>query len=66
MTNSAPGSRQAASAVAVWVGLLTLYFVWGSTYIGIKVAVESIPAVPHGRGPVPPRRAAPARLEPVA
>ena len=37
------------SALAVWVGLLTLYFVWGSTYIGIKVSVESIPAVPHGR-----------------
>lgn len=30
--------------MAVWVGLLTLYFVWGSTYIGIKVAVETIPA----------------------
>jgi drug/metabolite transporter (DMT)-like permease len=42
MTNGA--SRPAASTVAVWVGLLTLYFVWGSTYIGIKVAVESIPA----------------------
>jgi drug/metabolite transporter (DMT)-like permease len=50
MTNSAPGSRQAASAIAVWVGLLTLYFVWGSTYIGIKVAVESIPAFLMGAG----------------
>ena len=26
MTNPQPGTRQAASAVAVWVGLLTLYF----------------------------------------
>jgi drug/metabolite transporter (DMT)-like permease len=28
----------------VWLGLLVLYFVWGSTYLGIKVSVESIPA----------------------
>lgn len=28
---------------AVWAGLLTLYFVWGSTYIAIAVAVDSIP-----------------------
>jgi drug/metabolite transporter (DMT)-like permease len=48
MTNSA--SRPAASALAVWVGLLTLYFVWGSTYVGIKVAVESIPAFLMGSG----------------
>lgn len=27
----------------VWAGLLVLYFVWGSTYIGIAIAVESIP-----------------------
>lgn len=48
MTNSP--SRPAASALAVWVGLLTLYFVWGSTYVGIKVAVESIPAFIMGSG----------------
>jgi drug/metabolite transporter (DMT)-like permease len=48
MTNSA--ARPAASALAVWVGLLTLYFVWGSTYVGIKVAVESIPAFLMGSG----------------
>lgn len=27
----------------IWVGLLTLYLVWGSTYLGIRVAVETIP-----------------------
>lgn len=48
MTNSA--TRPVASALAVWVGLLTLYFVWGSTYVGIKVAVESIPAFLMGSG----------------
>lgn len=35
--------RAAAGPFAVWAGLLTLYLVWGSTYIGIRVAVETIP-----------------------
>jgi drug/metabolite transporter (DMT)-like permease len=35
--------RSFASPVAVWAGLLTLYFVWGSTYIGIRLGVETIP-----------------------
>ena len=33
----------AASPLAIWAGLLTLYFVWGSTYIGIRLGVETIP-----------------------
>lgn len=28
---------------SVWLGLITIYLVWGSTYLGIAVAVESIP-----------------------
>ncbi|MBA2701913.1 MAG: hypothetical protein H0U58_09465, partial [Chloroflexi bacterium] len=28
---------------ALWLGLLILYIVWGSTYLGISVAVETIP-----------------------
>ena len=27
----------------IWLGLLVLYVVWGSTYLGIAVAVETIP-----------------------
>jgi drug/metabolite transporter (DMT)-like permease len=27
----------------VWIALLIVYFVWGSTYLGIKIAVETIP-----------------------
>ncbi len=27
----------------IWVGMLVLYLVWGSTYLGIAVAVETIP-----------------------
>jgi drug/metabolite transporter (DMT)-like permease len=42
MTSTA-SRRATASPLAVWVGLATLYFVWGSTYIGIKLAVDSIP-----------------------
>jgi drug/metabolite transporter (DMT)-like permease len=34
---------RAASAVLVWTAILILYVVWGSTYLAIRVAVESIP-----------------------
>jgi drug/metabolite transporter (DMT)-like permease len=27
----------------IWVGLLILYFVWGSTYLGIAIAIDTIP-----------------------
>lgn len=36
-------SRARASRALVWVGLLVLYLVWGSTYLGIRIAVETIP-----------------------
>jgi drug/metabolite transporter (DMT)-like permease len=32
-----------ASRSPIWLGLLVLYVVWGSTYLGIAVAVETIP-----------------------
>jgi drug/metabolite transporter (DMT)-like permease len=35
--------RSSAGPVAIWLGLLTIYFVWGSTYVGIRLADESIP-----------------------
>jgi drug/metabolite transporter (DMT)-like permease len=38
----APRAR-AASPVLVWTAILILYVVWGSTYLGIRVAVETIP-----------------------
>jgi drug/metabolite transporter (DMT)-like permease len=28
---------------AIWLGLLVLYVVWGSTYLGIAIAVDTIP-----------------------
>lgn len=35
-------SRPPASALAVWTGLIVLYLVWGSTYLGMKVAMDSL------------------------
>jgi drug/metabolite transporter (DMT)-like permease len=35
--------RGHASPLAIWGGMFILYFVWGSTYIGIRLADESIP-----------------------
>src|SRR5919204_6298761 len=32
-----------APARRVWAALGVVYFVWGSTYLGIKVAVETLP-----------------------
>lgn len=35
--------RPTASPLATWAGIIVLYVVWGSTYLGIKVAVETVP-----------------------
>lgn len=31
----------------IWIALLALYIVWGSTYLGIKVSIETIPPFFH-------------------
>lgn len=36
-------TRSNASPLAIWAGILVLYIVWGSTYLAIKVAIETIP-----------------------
>jgi drug/metabolite transporter (DMT)-like permease len=38
-----PESRLPPRRLLLWAGLLVLYVVWGSTYLGIRIAVESIP-----------------------
>ena len=39
-----PSSAAAkASPVLIWAAILILYVVWGSTYLAIRVAVETIP-----------------------
>jgi len=42
LTQSAgrPGS---GTDVRVWLGLVTVYLLWGSTYLGIKYSIETIP-----------------------
>src|SRR6186713_2686980 len=39
---------QAAPAWQVWAALLIVYVVWGSTYLGIRVVVETMPALISG------------------
>ncbi|HJW21236.1 MAG TPA: EamA family transporter [Candidatus Limnocylindrales bacterium] len=36
-------TRRYATGLPVWLALGTVYLVWGSTYLGIAVAIESIP-----------------------
>jgi drug/metabolite transporter (DMT)-like permease len=31
------------SKIKIWIALLTVYFFWGTTYLGIRFAVETIP-----------------------
>ena len=38
-----PPASAATRGAPVWIGLLVLYLVWGSTYLGISIAVETIP-----------------------
>ena len=37
------GSRAPAASILSWIALLTVWFVWGSTFLGIRVAVQAIP-----------------------
>ncbi len=41
----APASRRAPSALSLWANMLVIYVVWGSTYFGIAIAIES-PGMP--------------------
>jgi drug/metabolite transporter (DMT)-like permease len=35
--------HKSASPLAVWAGIIVLYLVWGSTYLGMKLAIETVP-----------------------
>lgn len=43
MQAGTPTKLQPAPAWQVWLALWTVYIVWGSTYLGIRVVVESAP-----------------------
>ncbi|MFN8631615.1 MAG: EamA family transporter [Chloroflexota bacterium] len=36
-------SKRPVSPLAIWIGIVTLWVVWGSTYLAIRVAVGSLP-----------------------
>jgi drug/metabolite transporter (DMT)-like permease len=38
-------TQRTASPLAIWAGIVVLYLVWGSTYLAIRVAVVTIPAI---------------------
>ncbi|MGH2723389.1 MAG: drug/metabolite exporter YedA [Actinomycetota bacterium] len=40
---SAPDRQRAARPAAIWGALAAVYVVWGSTYLAIRVAVETLP-----------------------
>ncbi|MDQ6874501.1 MAG: EamA family transporter [Actinomycetota bacterium] len=40
-------ARPAAPRWLVWLALGTVYLVWGSTYLAIKVAIETLPSLVH-------------------
>ena len=48
MRPSASSAGSPVNPLAVWAGILVLYVVWGSTYLGIKVAIETIPPLAMG------------------
>jgi drug/metabolite transporter (DMT)-like permease len=42
------GARAASRAVRIWLALGTVYILWGSTYLGIKYAIDTIPPLLMG------------------
>jgi drug/metabolite transporter (DMT)-like permease len=42
-TTAGPLAPSSPPALAIWAGIWVLYLVWGSTYLGIAIAVETIP-----------------------
>jgi drug/metabolite transporter (DMT)-like permease len=41
--NEARATPDPPSAARIWAGLLAVYLVWGSTYLAIRVAVQTLP-----------------------
>jgi drug/metabolite transporter (DMT)-like permease len=43
ITLSSPSPEIKASLVAIWVALVAVYIIWGSTYLAMRFAVETMP-----------------------
>src|SRR5881398_864269 len=41
-------ARAATPAARIWLALGTVYLLWGSTYLGIKFAIDTIPPLLMG------------------
>jgi drug/metabolite transporter (DMT)-like permease len=48
VTSLAPSPLAPARPLLVWSALVTVYVVWGSTYLAIKVSIESLPPLASG------------------
>ncbi len=46
-TTVEPVARTSAPVWLIWLALGTVYLVWGSTYLAIKVAIETLPSLLH-------------------
>ena len=46
--HSQPRLGAAASQTRIWLALVTVYLLWGSTYLGIKFAIQTIPPLLMG------------------
>ncbi len=42
-TRTAPGDTRKPLGAALWANLAIIYVVWGSTYFGIAIAIETMP-----------------------
>ena len=40
---SSPVRKPKASLAAIWAAMIVIYIVWGSTYLAIRFAVDTIP-----------------------
>ena len=43
MPSAAVAAKRGPSAAALWINLAIIYVVWGSTYFGIAIAIETMP-----------------------
>jgi drug/metabolite transporter (DMT)-like permease len=43
VTLATPGMQPKASTAAIWAAMIAVYIVWGSTYLAIRFAVETMP-----------------------
>ncbi len=41
--SSSSGKPEAPSSFAIWTAMISVYIVWGSTYLAIRFAIETIP-----------------------